>query len=320
MTDIRSLLVERAVDALNLGIVVVDFEEKIVIWNQWMARASGKDAMDVVGQKLFEVMDVSGATRLEGALRDALDMRQHQVISQTLNRSPLPLFVRNGRRLTEERLEQSIQVAPLMLDTGDYAMIQVHTINSAIARERVLRRHTEEFRDRAYRDVLTGLWNRRRFDEAIKAELLRARRSEEPMGLIMLDVDHFKLYNDHYGHGGGDECLRKVSHALQAATHRSTDLAARYGGEEFVILLPMTDAEGVKRVAEDVIKKIAEQKLPHAASKVSDHVTVSIGAVCVEKIETDLKEELIEAADRALYRAKEAGRNQYVFERIATLT
>lgn len=320
MTDISQKLSMRVIDALNLGVIVVDFDERIVIWNQWMTRSSGKEFSDVIGQRLFDVMNIAEQTRLVEAVRCALDMRQHQVLSQSLNRSPLPLFVRNGRRLTEERLQQSIQVAPLMMDEGDYAMIQVHAINSSIARERVLRRYTEEFRNNAYLDPLTSLWNRRRFNESITSELIRARRSGTPLGLIMLDVDHFKLYNDHYGHGGGDECLRKVSAALQKAIHRSTDVAARYGGEEFVILLPMTDADGVRQVAEDVVRCVRDLKVPHEKSMVSEYVTVSVGAVCVDKVETDLKDELINSADKALYAAKKAGRNQYVFERIAALS
>ena len=158
-------------------------------------------------------------------------------------------------------------------------------------------------------DGLTGIANRRSFDETLHKEWNRAMRSKKSLGLIMLDIDFFKLYNDHYGHQGGDDCLKKVANGLEAAIHRETDFLARYGGEEFSCVLPDTDLAGTVKVAEEMRLAITDLRLEHAKSKVSDIVSVSLGvSAMIPLLGTD-PEVLIAAADQALYKAKEGGRD-----------
>ena len=158
-------------------------------------------------------------------------------------------------------------------------------------------------------DGLTGIANRRSFDETLKKEWNRAIRGEKTLGLIMLDIDFFKLYNDHYGHQGGDECLKKVATGLESAIHREPDFLARYGGEEFSAILPDTDLEGAVIVAEEMRQAIKALRVEHAKSKVSDIVSISLGVSAVVPQKGTEPEILVAAADQALYKAKEDGRD-----------
>ncbi|HWS27305.1 MAG TPA: diguanylate cyclase [Xanthomonadales bacterium] len=177
--------------------------------------------------------------------------------------------------------------------------------------ERKVQARTEELRQMSMKDGLTGIANRRSFDERLGLEWQRSLRSGAPLTLMMMDIDHFKLFNDHYGHHEGDRCIRGVAQTLQQLTQRSGDLVARYGGEEFAVLLPETDAEAAARLAEKCLAAVAAMAMPHAVSPVGAHVSVSIG-VCTLKVgEESATEHLITRADQALYQAKRSGRNRY---------
>lgn len=166
----------------------------------------------------------------------------------------------------------------------------------------------------AIEDSLTGLANRRRFDECLAEEWARAYRDRSSLGLLMIDVDHFKSYNDEYGHPAGDACLRVVAKILATEAHRVSDLAARYGGEEFAMLLPDTDAAGCARIGERLRRAIREAGLVHASNLSAGVVSVSVGgSACRPALErTAGTASLIEAADRALYAAKQSGRDRLV--------
>ena len=161
-------------------------------------------------------------------------------------------------------------------------------------------------------DGLTGLSNRRYFNEYMSAEWKRAVRSREPLSLLMIDVDHFKLYNDTYGHLGGDDALKKVAEALKDTFRRSTDLAARYGGEEFAVVLPETPFAGIQRLGEKACEAVAALGLPHRASSVGKCVTISVGGATAVPLLGEAFSPLIDAADKALYEAKKAGRNRAI--------
>ncbi len=162
-------------------------------------------------------------------------------------------------------------------------------------------------------DGLTDIPNRRQFDDFLDREWRRAMRSGKPIALIMMDIDHFKKFNDHYGHAAGDKCLKNVARALAHSFGRASDFLARYGGEEFAAILPGASKESAKEIAEKMRGNIESLNIPHAASEVSDHVTLSLGiALCIPTRESSPRE-LIEMADKALYQAKEDGRNQMKF-------
>ncbi|OYU00655.1 MAG: diguanylate cyclase response regulator [Burkholderiales bacterium PBB1] len=164
-------------------------------------------------------------------------------------------------------------------------------------------------------DGLTGVANRRRFDEQLQSECERALRNGEPLSLLMIDVDHFKRYNDRYGHPAGDLCLQEVATAVQGLVRRPADQVARYGGEEFAMLLPQTDLTGASHLAERVVAAVEALCIPHEGSPPRRVVTVSVGVASASRMpaanHTALSAEaLIRAADQALYAAKAAGRCQ----------
>jgi diguanylate cyclase (GGDEF)-like protein len=166
-----------------------------------------------------------------------------------------------------------------------------------------------ELEELSHRDGLTGIANRRHFDAYLDREFNRAARTHRPLGLVLLDVDHFKGYNDQHGHQAGDECLRQVAETLRSCCSRAADLAARYGGEEFALILPETDAAGAMKVAEHARVAIASLRLPHGASAVAPHVSISAGVGARAADAKLAVPQLLARADEALYLAKSRGRN-----------
>lgn len=160
-------------------------------------------------------------------------------------------------------------------------------------------------------DALLNIYNRRRFDEVLKIEWVRAQRTSSPLSLVMIDIDHFKLFNDHYGHAGGDGCLRQVAAILKNCLKRPTDFIARYGGEEIVVILPETPGDGAALMAELMCREIAGERISHAASPTAAYVTISVGvATASPGGPIDSAQALLETADARLYTSKKSGRNR----------
>ena len=167
-----------------------------------------------------------------------------------------------------------------------------------------------ELRRLSIRDGLTEVYNHRYFHQHFEREWKRIVRDKKPISLIMIDIDFFKLFNDTYGHLAGDTCLKQVAKALNNLVHRPADLFARYGGEEFVAVLPGTDDEGSLMLAEEMRRSVEALKIIHASSSINAHVTISLGAATFFSDIKSSSNELIDLADKVLYKAKQAGRNQ----------
>lgn len=188
-------------------------------------------------------------------------------------------------------------------------------VNPAVVRARVrthltLKAQSDLLRSLVFIDGLTGVANRRRFDESLDAEWRRCRRIKSPLSLFMVDIDHFKLYNDSYGHQAGDACLQEVAMILKGQLGRSHDLVARYGGEEFVCLLPDIRMANALQKAGTMVRAVRERGVPHGSSTTDPVVTISLGAA-VTVPGPDLRpDDLISAADEQLYAAKRLGRNR----------
>ncbi|MET0265051.1 MAG: diguanylate cyclase [Duganella sp.] len=192
--------------------------------------------------------------------------------------------------------------------------------NVAVVRARVhsqltIKRQADAMRELSMTDGLTGVANRRNFNDRFDAEWRRCSRAGLPLSLIMIDIDHFKLYNDRYGHQAGDLCLQAVSAAMKGCASRPQDLLARYGGEEFILLLPQEGPDGAEAVAQRIQDEVRKLALPHEASPTSASVTISMGlATAMPPLELAEANALIRSADANLYRAKQTGRDRYCLQ------
>ncbi|MBB5608628.1 MULTISPECIES: sensor domain-containing diguanylate cyclase [unclassified Janthinobacterium] len=314
----RLSLLESIIGAVNLGAIVLDETGRIVLWNQWMSRHSAWSADAVLGRDFFEVFPELQHKRIDSAIRQALRDNFQSLLSQTLHKAPFALYTHGAAAIenaAQERMQQAIAVTPINLsDSPRHCLIQINDVTIAVGREKLLREQTMVLRSQTFSDGLTGIANRRHFDVAIEREMRRAMRNSSPLSLLMIDIDHFKDYNDHYGHQQGDGCLIQVAAELAAMLQRPTDLLARYGGEEFAAILPDSDAAQALQMAEAMRQRVAELRIPHEKTGNDlKHITVSIG---VATQHTHLPHQpldiaaLIGGADRALYLAKRSGRNR----------
>lgn len=184
-------------------------------------------------------------------------------------------------------------------------------VNASTLRYRVkahltLKRQSDLLRSLAYLDGLTGVYNRRYFNDYFQSQLANSKRLQQPLSIILIDIDHFKQYNDQFGHLAGDDALKLVAKTLKACCHRPADLLARYGGEEFICVLPNTDLAGALHLADRMLKAVAMQKIDHPTVN-RGIVTISLGIATGTGAESDL----VKLADTRLYQAKLNGRNQY---------
>jgi len=205
-------------------------------------------------------------------------------------------------------LEASVRRLPP--ETGDDRYVL--TIRDVSRRKKIedaLAAENAQLQAMAVTDSLTSLANRRRFDEVLEREWRRARRDQSPLALLLIDADHFKALNDHYGHQHGDRYLRTLAQLIQGSLRRPADMAARYGGEEFAVLLPDTDLEGAYRIAEAIRQGAQDARLPHEKSDLGV-MTVSIGVDAMVPEDGESPEALVRRADAALYAAKRQGRNR----------
>jgi diguanylate cyclase (GGDEF)-like protein len=309
MESVQFDLLESVLKAVRVGIVVLDSDQRVVLWNQWMEQHSELSAPAVLGKTFAEVFPQMIGSRTDLAIQAALRNNFASLISQTLNKMPFPLHIAAGDGAPVP-MQQAVQVMPIAIAAGArHCLIQITDVTLAVARDRKLREQAVGLQAQIFSDGLTGIANRRRFDLHLEDEFRRAKRNGVPLTLIMIDVDSFKNYNDNYGHQRGDECLIRIAAALSRTVGRPCDLVARYGGEEFGVILPDTSAEGAQRIAESMRAEVEALEIGHAYSDVAPHVTISLGVVTQVPHPGIAASHMIGAADRALYRAKHSGKN-----------
>lgn len=279
--------------------------------DQWtQARALLFDDAYVLARKIYEINSETAISALNGELAATASAFEHaRVVSLVVRAAALGLLLWAGlmfsRRLRlelaeQERLRDQISAANLRLED------KVH------ARTAELEAANRKLANLSATDGLTGLANRRQFDETFDTEWQRAARLRLPLTIAMLDVDEFKAYNDHFGHQAGDDCLRRVGAVLRACAQRSGDLAVRYGGEEFVVILPGVGRDEGAALAETIRRTMQAQGLQHTDASPAGVVTVSIGiASCIPR-PGERPHDLLKAADAAMYEAKRRGRNNVV--------
>lgn len=295
--------------AINIGLLALDSQERVVLWNRWLAQHSDIEESALLGKSFAEAFPALAHGRVHRAIGAALTQGLASVISQTLNPQPFPLYV-YANRVSRQPMQQACNVLPLTSGAERYCLVQVQDVTAAVGRERELHRMARDLAEYSYLDGLTGIANRRAFDRQFQLEFRRAVREKRPLAVGMADVDQFKAYNDHCGHLAGDECLKQIALTLRDLLKRPADFVARYGGEEFVFLLPNTDQAGAEVVGWALCHKILEERIPHPASNISPFVSLSVGIACLQPAPGLSAEALLLSADRALYQAKEAGRNR----------
>jgi diguanylate cyclase (GGDEF)-like protein len=303
-------LLKSVLKAVRAGMIVLDAEQRVVLWNNWVQQHSSFATQDGLGKTFAELFPELVDSRVHVAIGEALYNNMSSIVSQTLHKSPFPLFANASDRASGVRMRQAVHVMPIEVETlPRHCLVQIADVSMAVKRENKLREQALELESLTLADGLTGIANRRRFDMHLEDEFRRAKRNGSPISIIMIDVDCFKDYNDNYGHQQGDHCLVQIAGALSRILRRPCDLVARYGGEEFIVALPDTNAEGALRVAEAMRAAVNALALDHAFSTVTDHVTISLGIATRVPDYTAEPATLIDMADRALYGAKRAGRN-----------
>lgn len=309
-----NVALEAIFDALNFGLIVVDQQQTVLRWNTWMEKHSGKTAQASVGLSITEAFTELPSRAFLSAISNVLDYGLPFVMSSALHRSPLALFAALDNHADKTRIHQSITLTPIDDETGQRCcLIQVTDSSTSIKREKILRTHTEVLKKEATTDALTGVYNRRFFDEHFKVTLGHAMRQRVPLSVFMVDIDYFKQYNDFYGHVAGDKTLIQVATTLRKQLLRATDVLARYGGEEFVLLLPNMAEQDAANFAEKIRLAIWTLALPHKRSPLQQQISISVG---YSHFQNDMNldpNNLLKTADYALYEAKRNGRNQAHF-------
>jgi diguanylate cyclase (GGDEF)-like protein len=306
--DSADAMSPRLLNLVQSGLVVLDADHHIVVWNNWMVPRSGRAAARVRGHSLFDVVPELRGSRVEAAVLAAFADGQGGAISQADSRSPFPL--REAGSFDGPRIDQAITVTPFKEHGEAFCLIEIRDVSGTVEREKRLLDHAEALRARSYVDGLTGIANRRYFDVALERELRRAQRAKGSLALLLVDIDSFKAYNDYFGHQQGDTCLITVAQALAGQLKRPADVAARYGGEEFCAILPDTTLEQAELHANRIREHIAGLNLAHAPTAHWPMVTLSIGVAAFDAEHPAEAGALIEAADKALYAAKKNGRNR----------
>jgi diguanylate cyclase (GGDEF)-like protein len=306
----------RALNLLQGGVIVLDVAHRIVLWNGWMTPRSGRAAARVRERALFDVFPELRGSRVEAAVLAAFTDTHAAgaaiTIPQADNPAPFPL--REAGSFDGPRIAQAVTVTPFSEAGERYCLIEIRDVSGTAERERRLLDHAESLRARSYVDGLTGIANRRYFDVALDRELRRAQRIGGELALLLIDIDSFKAYNDHFGHQQGDVALTAVAQALAQRLKRPADVAARYGGEEFAAILPDTSAAQARLHADTIREHVASLALAHAPAAHWPVITLSIGVASFDREHLHEVPALIAAADRALYAAKHGGRNCVVVD------
>lgn len=297
------------------GLVLLDADMRIVFANKWFLLRAGLLAEQVNGGGLLDVFPVLRGGHFERALVKAMCSGFPALMSQTLHPSPFPLYAPVGPRANDNLLRQSIHIVPMgpadvVMAGQRYTLVQIADVSPTVARERLLKAHADRMSDLVHIDALTGLGNRRFFDESMVAEMRAASRNSSTLGLVLLDLDRFKQFNDLYGHPAGDRCLQGVANVLKAVCRRPRDLVARYGGEELAVILPDTEMVGAIQVAKDILQRLRDLRIPHADNLERHIVSISAGLyVCKADANVSVNT-MVQRADQALYAAKTDGRDR----------
>ncbi|MAG65839.1 sensor domain-containing diguanylate cyclase [Pseudomonas abyssi] len=301
------------VQSIDVGVVVMDRDYNVEVWNSFMENHSGVGADKAARQSLFALfpeIDQGWFThKVETAVM--LGTRAFTIWEQR----PNLVHFKSYQPITgmADEMYQNVTILPLRSSTGktDHVCLIIYDVTGVAVNKRQLESANTKLQELALRDGLTGLLNRRYWESCLEREFARHQRYDNPVSLVIFDIDHFKRVNDTYGHQTGDEVIRETAR-ITSQLVRETDFAGRYGGEEFVVLLPGTTLDGAAQFAERLRSSIERQQLDYQGSPLT--FTISLGvATLTDDMAGYLT--LLERADKALYQSKEGGRNQVTLSR-----
>lgn len=296
-------LLAATLNEMNIGLEIWDANDRLVLYNTSVNRTLVDfHRPDHIGQSYEALMRANLRRNLIPAALGCEDQWLTQHLAQRHNAG--------DPELQEFAGDIWVNIQHTRAPDGYLISARVN-VTDMVRRGKTLEATNQILTKQSSTDGLTGLANRRSFDQSLDTEWQRAGRSLTPLSLLMVDIDHFKNFNDHYGHLAGDECLRRVADALGGVVRRAGEVVARYGGEEFVLLLPGTDSAQACETAQTCLDRIHQQAMPHANSATSTHVTISIGVATVVPDATIDAKLLVNTADAAMYRAKTGGRARY---------
>jgi len=291
------------IEALPFGVAIYDQHDRLVLFNAAAAEQIPYcEGGTLIGQT-FETLIRRALAR--GAIAEALGREQEWLRDRLADRGRL------DRPLLRQREDgRWMHLYELRTPSGCLVMARLD-VSDLVHKSEALQRSNALLQQLSATDALTGLANRRQFDRHLYAEWQRSMRTGLPLSLLLIDIDHFKRYNDRHGHVAGDACLRQVAGILYDCAQRSGELVARYGGEEFAVLLPGADSATAMAVAQRCMDGLASAAIGHGDSPVSEFLTCSIGVATVRAQADLLPESLVRSADEALYQVKSSGRAQF---------
>lgn len=291
------------IDAIPAGVAIYDNQDRLLAYNQEVSKQYPyRSEENVIGETYEDLMRRALAG---GKIADAIGREEEWLALRLAGRGALdtPLL-----RHTEDG--QWVHFHEIRTRSGYLVMTRLD-MTPMVEKGLALERANEQLLRLSTTDGLTGIANRRLFDQTLQTEWQRCARNQSDLSLLMIDIDHFKRYNDYYGHQTGDECLRQVARILVMCAKRSGELVARYGGEEFAILLPGADQDEAAMIARRCVQEMQNARIPHADSPVSAWLTVSVGVATVVATAGHSPTVLVAQADSAMYRAKRSGRARH---------
>ena len=298
------------IDFLPYATFVIGRDKKVIAWNRAIEEMTGVKKEDMVGKG-----DYAYSVPLYGEKRPVLidyvfpNDKNMEMNYENITKRGNTIYAENYiPSMNEGGGAYLWNIASPLLDSNGNLAGAIESLRDITERKRI----EEKFKSLSTIDGLTGIANRRFFEERLGYEWGRATRDARPLSLIICDIDYFKLYNDNYGHLNGDICLKKVAEALRDTLKRPGDLVARYGGEEFAVILPETDLEGASLVAEKLRAGVEALGIEHERSEASNYLTISLGVATAVPSADITASKLMDLADQALYQAKREGRNRVI--------
>jgi len=306
----NDLLYKEIFQYLPMGLFILDDEYKIISWNTWMIEKTNISEVDAIGKTIDALFPSGNFDRFNGALEQIKSVASPQILSQILNHYLIPIPLNTHEKI--EFMQQHVEIYPLKKNSGWFSLVLIKDVTDTVHQKNILMEMAFKLETESYHDILTGIFNRRFLWDWLDQQIAQAKRANYPISCVMFDLDHFKKVNDDYGHSAGDQVLIAFANTINQ-TIRASDIFVRYGGEEFLLMMPETNATSACHVA-NKLRLSWENKLQTDFKNYQ--VTCSAGISIWDPSNPVSTQELVDLADRALYKAKQAGRNCIAYDEL----